>query len=372
MSVLEQTKSSIPTQKNNDVFDREMLARALRLAKNGLYTTGQNPRVGCVIVKDKKIIAEAWHHKSGEAHAEIKALKNLSDIALAKDATVYVSLEPCCHTGKTGPCTEALIKAGVKRVVCAMSDPAPHVSGKGIKALQDAGIEVQCGILEKEAEILNAGFIKRMKCGLPFVRVKMAMSVDGRTALTNGESKWITGEAARADVHRFRAQSDAIVTGIETVLADNPQMTARIKDTEIVQPMRVVVDSFFRIPKTALIFSGDGLCKVATCNGKGDFHINADASKRVDLKHLLQQLADEQVNEVWVEAGAKLAGSFIEQGLVDELVIYMAPILLGNKAKPLFELAELRTMEERKQLNLIDTRKIGVDMRFIFSLAKKL
>lgn len=358
-------------QFESETFDRECLARALRLAKQGLYTTGVNPRVGCVIVKDKKIIAEDWHKKAGEAHAEVNALNQLADIKLAEGATAYVSLEPCCHTGKTGPCTEALIKAGIKRVVCAMSDPAPHVAGKGIQVLKDAGIEVSCGLLQKEAEAINAGFIKRMQTGLPLVRVKLAMSVDGKTALKNGESQWITGEAARADVHRYRARSDAIITGIGTVLADDPTMNARIEGEEIVQPLRIVVDSFFRIKKTAKVFSDDGLCKVATCINKGDLHIKADESQQVDLKDLLLKLGEQQVNEVWVEAGAKLAGAFIEKNLVDELIIYMAPILLGDKAKPLLNLSELSDMKNRKQLNMMDSRKIGNDTRMIFSLVGK-
>lgn len=356
------------TPHENDIFDRECLARAIQLAKNGLYTTGSNPRVGCVVVKDKKIIAEGWHKKAGEAHAEVNALNLLADIKLAQGATAYVSLEPCCHTGKTGPCTEALIKAGIKRVVCAMQDPAPQVSGKGLLALKNAGIEVTCGLLQAEAENINPGFIKRMKTGLPMVRVKLAMSIDGKIALANGESKWITGEAARADVHRYRACADAIVTGIETVMADDPLMTARIEGEEIAQPLRVVVDSFFRIKKSARIFSNDGLCKIATCINKGDFHINADSAQRVDLKELLLKLGEQQVNEVWVEAGPTLAGAFIEQELVDELIIYMAPVLLGDKAKSLVKLAELKDMKNRKQFCLKESRKVGDDTRMIFSM----
>jgi diaminohydroxyphosphoribosylaminopyrimidine deaminase/5-amino-6-(5-phosphoribosylamino)uracil reductase len=357
---------NIETNSEND-FDRQMLSHAIFLAKKGKYTVEQNPLVGCVIVKDGKIVAEGWHKKAGQAHAEIDALNNLADINLAKGATAYVSLEPCCHTGKTGPCTQALINAGIKRVVCAMQDPAVHVAGKGFKALVESGIYVHCGLLENEAQQLNKGFIKRMTTSLPFVRLKMAMSIDGRTALNNGESKWITGEAARKDVHRYRAQSGAIVTGIETVLADNPKMTARIDEQNLAQPLRVVVDSLFRIPKDALIFSDDNLCKVATCINKGDWHIDADKNKRVDLKSLLHKLAEEQVNEVWVEAGATLAGAFVENDLVDELVIYMAPVLLGDKARPLFELPELTKMQERKKLSLIDSRKVGDDTRLIFT-----
>lgn len=367
MRVSEQTSAQII----DEAFDRDMLARAIRLAQKGLYTTGSNPRVGCVLVKEKKIIAEGWHKKMGRAHAEVNALNNLLDITLAKGATAYVSLEPCCHTGKTGPCTEALINAGIKRVVCAMQDPAPQVSGKGFLALKNAGIDVSSGLLQQEAENINPGFIKRMKTGFPFVRVKLAMSIDGKTALANGESKWITSEAARADVHRYRARSDAIVTGIETVLADDPLMTARIENEDVVQPLRVVVDSFFRIKKTARIFSDDGNCKIATCINKGDFHINADAGQKVDLKNLLLKLGEEQINEVWVEAGATLTGAFIEQNLFDELIIYMAPVMLGDKAKSLVKLPQLNDMKNRKQFRMIDSRKVGDDMRLTFSLANQ-
>lgn len=355
-------------------IDRQMMARAIRLAKKGLYTSSPNPRVGCVICKHNQVIAEGWHQKAGEAHAEIHAMEQLSLAQGAqqiKGATVYVSLEPCSHQGKTGACAKALVDAQVARVVCSMTDPAPQVSGSGIAMLKQAGINVQVGLLENEARALNPGFIKRMEQGLPYVRVKLAMSLDGRTALSNGESKWITGEAARLDVHHWRARSDLVLTGSETVLQDNPLMTARLPKaaTTIKQALRCVIDNDNRVPKTANIFSGDSDTKVIGSSEQADWQVSADKQGKVDLERVLEKFAQEEINEVWVEAGASLAGAFIERKLFDELIIYMAPVIMGDQAKPLLKLKDLHSMQETHQLSLLDTRCFNRDQRFIFQQA---
>jgi len=360
-----------------DIQDRKYMSRAIQLAKRGEFTVFANPLVGCVIVKDNVVLSEGWHKKAGQAHAEVDALQHIQGNdsqanKITQGATAYVSLEPCCHTGKTGPCAHALIEAGIKRVVCATRDPAPHVAGGGIKALEAAGVEVLVGILEQEAKALNLGFFKRMQTGLPYVRLKMAMSIDGKTALNNGQSQWITGEAARRDVHVWRAKSHAIVTGVDTVLADDPLMNARLNDNELAfgeidQPLRVVIDSQHRINAEARIFSNDGKCKVAGFSEVSDWKLAKDNQNKVSLTALLEKLAKEQVNEVWVEAGTSLAGAFVEQSLVDELMIYMAPIILGNNAKALFDLPELTSMDAKKTLRLLETRKVGEDTRMTFS-----
>lgn len=349
-------------------IDRQMMARAIRLARRALYTTSPNPRVGCVICNDKGIIAEGWHEKAGEAHAEIHAMEQLKPEQI-KGATVYVSLEPCSHQGRTGACAKALIEAQVARVVCAMSDPSPQVSGSGIAMLEDAGIDVQVGLLEHEARALNPGFIKRMEQGLPYVRVKLAMSLDGRTALGNGESKWITGESARRDVHHWRARSDVILTGSETVLRDDPLMTARLPEAGITikQALRCVIDSNNRVPRTARIFSGDGDTIIIGSGAQADWQVAADTQGKVGLERLLEKLAQQEINEVWVEAGATLAGAFIEKKLFDELIVYMAPVILGDQAKPLLKMKGLHSMQEIHQLSLLDSRHFDGDQRFIFS-----
>ncbi len=347
-------------------FDRQMMSKAIQLAQKGLYTCSPNPRVGCVICKDGKVLAEGWHQKAGEAHAEVNALKQLT-VEQSRGATVYVSLEPCAHTGKTGPCTQALIDAQVARVVCAMQDSAPHVAGKGFAVLQAAGIKTECGLLESEARALNPGFFKRMESKRPYVRVKLASSVDGRTALCNGESQWITGEAARRDVHLWRARSDAIVTGSGTVLADNPYLNARIEGLEIKQPLRVVVDSTSKLNRNLNFFKGEGVV-VAGVSTQADWVLPANAQEKVHLEKLLDKLADEQINEVWVEAGATLAGAFLEAGLIDELLVYMAPVLLGDKARPLLVLNEITRMQHKKSLRLLEQRMLGDDIRFRYAL----
>ena len=298
-------------------------------------------------------------------------MQHLSEQEL-EGTTVYVSLEPCSHTGKTGPCADALIASKVERVVCAMSDPAPHVNGGGIKKLMDAGIEVEVGLLEEEAKQLNPGFIKRMQQGLPFVRVKLAMSLDGRTALENGESQWITSEAARKDVHHWRALSDAVITGSETVLRDNPKMTARLKEgVAVKQALRCVVDSMHRVSKvkdkTLNIFSNEAETVCVGIDEQSDWIVEQNKFGKVELKALLEKLAQEEINEVWVEAGSKLAGAFVENNLFDELIVYMAPKLLGDSAKPLLSMDTIESMEHVSELNLLSSRKFGDDWRFIYS-----
>ena len=358
------------------------MQRALGLARRGLYTTDPNPRVGCVLVKDEKIVGEGWHKRTGEPHAEVLALQQAARYAdgqvdnLAKGATAYVTLEPCCHTGKTPPCTEALIEAGVSRVVAAMQDPNPEVSGKGLERLREKGIDVDYGLLEQESRKLNPGFIKRMETGLPFVRVKMAMSLDGRTAMESGESQWITGEAARKDVQKLRARSSAILTGINTVLADDPSLSVRLSSQElgidgvVRQPVRVVLDSQYKFPANASMCDDEGgdILIMTTKSDTGDNMkariVNVPAKNdQVDLNAALKLLANEEHNEIHVEAGAKLCGALVQQKLVDEIVIYMAPHLMGDDAKGLFLLPGLSQMKDRISLDILDIRSVGKDFR---------
>lgn len=331
--------------------DTAMMMRGIELARQGWYSTRPNPRVGCVITKNNTIIAEGFHRKAGEAHAEIDALRSLPADA-AKGATVFVTLEPCCHRGKTPPCTDALITAGVHRVVYGMQDPNPLVSGQGIQQLRAAGIAVDGPVLEEQCTALNRGFIKRMQTGLPFVRVKLAMSLDGRTAMASGESQWITGEAAREDVQRLRAESCAIITGINTVLQDNPALTVRSANlppqARDQQPLRVVLDRQHRLPTHAQIQQAPGETLVL--------------HDSTDLRRVLKTLGDRQCNEVLVEAGATLAGAFVQQGLVDELVIYMAPTLLGSAARPLLQWP-LTEMKQQLKLDIREIKAIGQDWR---------
>ncbi len=354
--------------------DHQFMARAIRLARRGLYTTDPNPRVGCVLVKDGVIVGEGYHHRAGEPHAERNALA--ASGARAKGATAYVTLEPCCHHGRTPPCSDALIEAGVVRVVAAMQDPNPRVSGQGLQQLRQAGIEVDVGLLEAEARALNPGFIRRQSGGMPYVRCKLAMSLDGRTAMASGESKWITGPEARLDVHSLRARSSAIITGIDTVLADDPSMNARLGDAiEVRQPLRVVLDSRLRMPpESKMLAPGETLvlcCPDADIDrqvrleqdGVEVVRLDGCTDARVDLSAVLQLLAGREINEVLVEAGAVLAGAFVSQGLVDELVIYVAPHLMGAGARGLLELPGIEQMQDRVNLDILDVRQIGKDMR---------
>lgn len=354
--------------------DSRYMARALALAARGLYTTDPNPRVGCVLVHGGAIVGEGWHTRAGEAHAEVNAVLDAGDRAAG--ATAYVSLEPCRHRGRTGPCTEALIDAGVRRVVAAMADPDPRNAGKGLDALRDAGAEVACSLLEDEARKLNAGFVMRHTRGRPYVRVKMAASLDGRTAMPDGESKWITGAAARRDVQRFRARSSAILTGSGTVLADDPALTVRPAELgegiDFEQPLRVVVDRRLRTPADAAILGQPGGTLIATLGDHGDRATalgdagaemlslgNADAA----LADLMSALAARGINEVLVEAGATLAGALLEAGLVDELVLYMAPVLLGDTARGMFRLPGVGSLAEGLPLKVVDVQPIGDDWR---------
>lgn len=356
--------------------DHRYMARALQLAARGLYTTSPNPRVGCVIVKNGRIIGEGWHQKAGEPHAEVHALMEAG--MAAQGTTVYVSLEPCAHHGRTPPCADALIGAGVAKVIAAAQDPNPKVAGEGLARIKAAGIEAQCGLMEAQARELNEGFFKRMVYGHPFVRIKTASSLDGKTALSSGESKWITGEAARADVHRLRARACAILTGIETVLADNPQMNVRGIET-VRQPIKVIVDSSLRTPPDATILQGaKTLIACAAPDAKKAAALEAagaeilclpGADGKVDLSALLSRLAQKGVNELMTEAGPRLNGALIAAGLADEWVQYLAPCLLGSAARPLFELDEPASMQERLNWKLADQRMLGADLRLTWRKA---
>jgi diaminohydroxyphosphoribosylaminopyrimidine deaminase / 5-amino-6-(5-phosphoribosylamino)uracil reductase len=350
--------------------DAYYMARALVLARKGLYSTDPNPRVGCVLVKNNVVIGEGWHVKAGLAHAEVAALSSTLD---AKGATAYVSLEPCSHHGRTPPCCDALINAGISRVVIAMRDPNPLVAGQGIKKLRAAGIKVSSGILQEDAEYLNRGFIKRMTQQRPFVRSKLAMSLDGRTAMASGESKWITSPESRQDVQRLRAESSAILTGINTILADDPTLNARV-DYDVEQPVRVVLDSQLKMPVNAQIIKVPGRCIVLTCS--------QDKMKRRDLKAagfevyclekcegrlylpgVMDFLTILNINNVLVEAGATLNGALLAENLLDEIIVYIAPSILGDQGRGLFALPALHCMADKKSLKLTDVRSIGADVR---------
>ncbi len=352
------------------------MAQAIRLANRGLFTADPNPRVGCVLVNKSEIVGQGWHERAGEAHAEIVALHDAG--AAAQGATAYVSLEPCCHHGKTPPCSKALIKAGVARVVVAMEDPNPQVAGKGVSQLREAGIDVDVGVMTAQAETLNPGFMQRMRHGRPFVRCKMAMSLDGRTAMASGESQWITGESARLDVHKLRARSSAIVTGVDTVLADDPSMNARLENEEILQPARVVLDSQLRMPVDACMLSLSGqtiVCTTPDAVQKNKKKLNdlkaagvelvqlKDENGKISLPALLMFLSAENFNEVLIESGATLSGAFMQAGLIDELVVYMAPMLMGDSARGLFTFPGITKMSEVSNLEITDVRSVGKDWR---------
>lgn len=360
--------------------DRRLMARAIQLAARGIYTTEPNPRVGCVLARDGEIVGEGWHVRAGEGHAEVNALAQAGE--LARGATAYVTLEPCSHFGKTPPCADALINAGVSRVVAAMQDPNPQVAGQGLARLRAAGIEVDCGLLESDARDLNPGFIKRMQQGLPWVRLKLAMSLDGRTAMASGESQWITGPQARADVQRLRARSGAVISGADSVLLDDSALTVRAAelglDADLAQaaaarqPLRVLVDGRLRVPLQQRLFRETGPVLVACADPQqraADYLAQQiellalpDAAGKVDLAALLRELAQRGCNEVLVESGAGLAGAFWRVGLVDELIVYMAPRLLGSRARPLLELP-FDEMAEAMDLDVTDVRVIGRDWR---------
>ncbi len=351
--------------------DHEFMARALQLAEKGLYTTDPNPRVGCIIVKSGKVVGEGWHQRAGEPHAEVYALNAAANQAAG--ATAYVTLEPCCHHGRTPPCSEALIKAKLARVVIAMQDPHTRVDGGGIAQLREAGIQVDTGLLQAQAVALNPGFIKRMQRGRPFLRCKLGMSLDGRIAMASGESKWITSASAREDVQRLRARSSAIVTGVSTLLADDPSMTVRLEGVER-QPLRVVLDTRLRMPETAKMLSLPGRTLVMTCSDDdaarqrlqqagAEVRLMPCCENQVSLDAVLDSLAEMEINEVLLETGAILSGAMLQQGLIDELIIYMAPVLMGDNARGLFHLPGLESMADKIQLEFTDIRAVGKDWR---------
>lgn len=340
-------------------FDRAAMARALELAERGLETTDPNPRVGCVIAQGDRIVSEGWHEWPGEPHAEAMALAAMS--SPSQGATAYVTLEPCSHFGRTPPCATALIAAKVGRVVFAVEDPNPLVSGGGASLLREAGIKVESGLMQAEAEEINVGFLKRMRTGRPFVRLKMAMSLDGRTALSNGASQWITSADAREDVQRWRARSSAVLTGVGTVLADDPQLNVRLPSQRRRQPVRVVLDTLLRTTSHAKLFSSEGDVLIFTSSR--DTAMRARFEPLMDLDSVLKRLGELDMNEVLVEAGATLAGAFIREQLVDELLLYIAPVLLGPQARPLLDLPELTSLQDSPRFRLIDSQPIGTDIR---------
>lgn len=361
-------------------FDYQTMALALRLAKQGQYTARPNPMVGSVITQGEQIVGEGWHQKSGQAHAEINALKMAGKKATG--ATCYVTLEPCAHTGKTGPCAVALVEAGVAKVIAAMKDPNPMVAGKGFEILQAAGIEVEYGLLEQQAVALNPAFISAMQRKRPWVTCKLAMSLDGRTALANGASKWITGAAARADVQKLRARQDAIITGIGTVKADNPSLNIRSEDTGaelnnwfeksqklgFEQPDRVLLDRKGLAPAESKIFNPGAKVIWITDKTVADSKTNIQLLKtNSDLEAMLVELNRMGINSVLVEAGHKLAGEFLKAGLIDELVVYQAPKLMGNQGKGLFEL-NVETMDKVQGLKLMDLTPVGDDIRLTYRM----
>lgn len=362
------------------VDDQRFMARALQLAERGLFTTAPNPRVGCVLVSNGEIVGEGWHEFAGGPHAEIHALHMAGE--RARGATAYVTLEPCCHHGRTPPCSDALIAAGVSRVVAAMEDPNPKVAGNGLAQLRQAGIVVESGLLASQAELLNPGFVMRMREGRPFVRCKLAMSVDGRTAMASGESKWITGPSAREDVQRLRARSSAIITGIGTVLADDPQLNVRLEGVRH-QPLRVVLDPHLSTPPTAQIVTTPGKTLIVTaCHSKAPRQALEAAGAEVavlpehvgdtiDLAALMVLLAEREINEVLLETGATLSGAMLHEGLIDELIVYMAPILMGNRARGLFHTPGLEAMADVVPLAICDIRAVGEDWRITARIAER-
>jgi len=366
--------------------DFRFMARAIQLAKKGWYSAHPNPRVGCVIVNGVRIIGEGFHRRAGELHAERNALANCCEDPAG--ATAYVTLEPCCHHGKTPPCTDALIEAGVVEVVIAMQDPNPLVAGQGVEKLENAGITVRTGLLESQAVALNRGFIKRMTEKRPFVRCKLACSIDGRTAMASGESVWITSEQSRHDVQILRAESSAIITGAGTVLADNPSLNVRLNhqdlslddDLEVLQPLRVILDARLQTPVNArilslpgkvVIFCSDQAIAEAAKYTQGNVSVIAVEAndELLDFKQVLQALAERQINDVLLETGATLAGSAIQAGLVDELVIYQAPHLMGHEARALVNIPGLENMSDRIVLKLADQRLIGQDQRLTYTFS---
>ncbi len=356
--------------------DYTFMAQALQLAARGRYSTSPNPRVGCIITKNNQVIAQGWHEKAGQPHAEINALRSTTEDV--HGATAYITLEPCNHHGRTPPCAEALVHAGVRKVIIAMQDPNPLVSGSGCTLLQQAGIIVETGLLQDQAHQLNLGFIHRMKENKPWVRLKIAASLDGKTALNNGASQWITGEAARRDGHRWRARSCAILTGSGTLRHDDPQLTVRHIETSR-QPKKVVVDKKLAIPLGAKLLQGENVIIFTAC-AENNQKITAlkelgvlvivlpDTGGKVNLVDMMHQLANLEINELLVEAGSGLNGALIHAGLVDELIIYLAPHLLGHVAQGMVNLPELNSLTNKHSLDIQDVRMIGQDIRITAKL----
>ncbi|MDU1573295.1 MAG: bifunctional diaminohydroxyphosphoribosylaminopyrimidine deaminase/5-amino-6-(5-phosphoribosylamino)uracil reductase RibD [Pantoea sp.] len=360
-------------------MDERYMARALELARRGRFTTTPNPNVGCVIVRDGEIVGEGWHQRAGEPHAEVHALRMAGD--RARGATAYVTLEPCSHHGRTPPCCDALIAAGVSRVVAAMQDPNPQVAGRGLYRLQQAGVAVSHGLMMAEAEALNRGFLKRMRTGFPFVQLKLGASLDGRTAMASGESQWITSAAARRDVQRLRAQSSAILSSSATVLADDPSLTVRwaeldsesqslLNEAELRQPLRVIVDSRNRVTPQHKLIAQPGetwLMRAAPDQQVWPESVTQIAvpprGEQLDLVALMMLLGKQQVNSLWVEAGASLAGALLQTGVVDELIVYMAPRLLGDAARGLCQLPGLAQLADAPTFSFSDVRQVGPDLR---------
>ena len=365
-----------------DSLDNHYMARALRLAERGQFTTSPNPRVGCILVKEGEEIASGWHQVAGGPHAEILALEQAGD--KAKGATCYVSLEPCSHIGRTGPCSQALIEAGVSRVVYGMEDPNPKVQGEGVEKLRAAGIEVEGPLMAKEAAQINAGYVKRMTTGRPLVRLKMAMSLDARTAMPDGNAFWITGPKARADVQKLRARSCAVLSGWKSVALDKSQMTVRPEEFDLDveylgqrQPLRILLDAKLQMPSDARFFKAESPILVANLSreGTGDLsHVRylkvAENNEHIDLEALLDQLGAEQINDLLIESGATLAGAFMRAGLVDELIIYVAPKLMGSEARALFDIP-LQKMAESLPLHIQEIRQLGGDIRITAKLEKE-
>lgn len=361
--------------------DEIFMARALKLAEQGRFTTSPNPNVGCVIVRDGIIVGEGWHQRAGEGHAEVNALRQAGN--QAKGATAYVTLEPCSHFGRTPPCCEALIQAGIKRLVAAMQDPNPQVAGRGLYRLQQAGIEVSHGLMANQAEQLNRGFLKRMRTGFPWVQLKLGASLDGRTAMANGESQWITSREARRDVQRFRATSSAILTSSNTVIADDPALTVRWAELDpdiqrqigdvsrLRQPVRILLDRQQRVSHQAALYSQPGETWVfneeppaASASHVRYFHVPLH-KQQCDPVALMLLLGKQQINDIWIEAGATLAGGLLAAGVVDELILYLSPKLMGDAARGLCHLPGLEHLADVPVFRFEDIRAVGEDLRLI-------
>jgi diaminohydroxyphosphoribosylaminopyrimidine deaminase/5-amino-6-(5-phosphoribosylamino)uracil reductase len=386
MIKMSQPNPNMTDSSNFSFFDHEMMTRAITLAKRGQYTTRPNPNVGCVIVdSNNQVVGEGWHERAGEGHAEVHALAQAG--GRAKNATAYVTLEPCSHFGRTPPCANALIEAGIQRVICAMVDPNPKVAGNGITRLRDAGVDVQSGLLESDAKAINLGFIQRMTSGRPRITLKMASSLDGRTALSNGVSQWITSDAAREDVQRYRAKSCAILSGSGTVLADNPSLTvryselgylaAKLSSENLQQPTRVILDGRNQLKPPLNVFKNNA--PVIVINGKANSLLDEDniqqvqlvnSQNRIDLQKAMQFLGGLQINDLWIEAGSRLAGAFIQEKLVDQFILYMAPKLMGASSQGLCDLPVFNAMDQVIDLSWQEMKMVGNDLKIVATISE--